>query len=88
MARGRREAWLLLKETYREWSRDNALRHGAALSYYTVFSLPPLLFLVVAISGLVFGQEAARRHLLVQAEGLIGARGADAIRIVLEHTGG
>lgn len=82
------KAWLLLKETYREWSRDNALRHGAALSYYTVFSLPPLLFLVVAISGLVFGEEAARGQLLTHAQRLIGARGAHAIRVVLENTGG
>jgi membrane protein len=81
-------AWLLLKETYREWSRDNALRHGAALSYYAVFSLPPLLFLVVAISGLAFGEEAARGQLLSHAQRLIGERGAQAIRIVLEHTGG
>lgn len=81
-------AWLLLKETYREWSRDNALRHGAALSYYTVFSLPPLLFLVVAISGLAFGEEAARGQLLTHARRLIGGRGALAIGVVLENTGG
>lgn len=88
MGRGKVPVWLLLKETYREWRRDDALHHGAALSYYTVFSLPPLLFLVVAIAGLVFGEEAARGHLLTHVHALIGEKGAQAVRTVLENTGG
>jgi membrane protein len=80
-------AWWLLKETYAEWRRDKALRFGAALSFYTVFSLPPLLFLVVSIAGVVYGEEATRGHLVGQVEGLIGERGAEAIQAILQHTG-
>src|SRR5512134_1970106 len=80
-------AWELLKETYAEWRRDKAMRFGAALSFYTVFSLPPLLFLVVSIAGAVYGEEAARGHFVGQVEGVIGKRGAEAIQAILQHTG-
>lgn len=87
--KGRRiDAWSLLKETYAEWRRDNALRFGAALSYYTVFSLPPLLFLVVAVAGVIYGEEAAQGHLVAQAKGVVGELGAEAIQSILQHTGG
>jgi membrane protein len=81
-------AWRLVKETYSEWSRDNALRLGAALSYYTVFSLPPLLFLAVGIAGILFGEEAARGHLVGEVRVRIGVPAAEAIRTILEHSGG
>jgi membrane protein len=88
MKKRRIDAWQLLKETYAEWRRDNALRFGAALSYYTVFSLPPLLFLAVAVAGVVYGEEAAQGHLVAQAKGVIGEIGAEAIQAILKHTGG
>ena len=50
----------LVKETGSAWSEHNAFRLSAALSYYTVFSLPPLLLLVIVIAGSVFGEAAAR----------------------------
>ena len=50
----------ILKDAAADWSEDNAPRLGAALSYYTVFSLAPLLLITIAIAGLAFGQEAAR----------------------------
>jgi len=49
----------LLKTAYLEWSKDKAPRMGAALAYYTIFSLAPLLIIAVAIAGLAFGVQAA-----------------------------
>src|SRR5258708_35906353 len=50
----------LLKVTYLEWSRDKVPRMGAALAYYTIFSLAPLLVIAIAIAGLAFGVKAAQ----------------------------
>jgi len=52
-------AWSMAKQTFSEWSNDKGGRLGAALSYYTVFSLAPLLLIVISIAGLVFGRQAA-----------------------------
>ena len=51
-----RAVWDLLVETYREWSQDNAPTLGAALAFYTTFSLAPLLIVVIAVVGFVFGR--------------------------------
>jgi membrane protein len=52
-------AWALLTETFAAWSEDKVPRLGAALAYYTTFSLAPLLVIVVGVASLVFGAEAA-----------------------------
>jgi membrane protein len=70
----------LLKRTVQEWSEDKASRLAAALSYYTIFSLAPLLVIVIAIAGLVFGEEAAQQQLVGQIEALVGEEGAFAIQ--------
>ncbi len=72
--------WILLTEAAGKWNLHNAPRLGAALSYYTVFSLAPLLVLAVGIAGLVFGKEAVTGELSVQLQSLIGADGAKAIQ--------
>ncbi len=69
----------LLREAYAEWQRDGALDLGAALAYYTSFSLAPLFVIVIAIAGLAFGAEAARGEIFAQLRGLIGVNGAEAI---------
>ena len=73
----------LLKETASSWSADYAPSMGAALSYYTLFSIAPLLLIVIAIAGLVFGGEAARGEIFGQLAGLIGAEGAKAVEGLL-----
>lgn len=78
-----KSAGRLLKETYAEWKEDKALRLGAALSYYTVFSLPPLLVLVVAVAGLVFGAEAARGQIVKEFQGLIGQGGTETVQTMI-----
>lgn len=76
--------WTLLKEAFEKWSTDKAPRLGAALSYYTVFSLVPLLVLTISIAGLVFGTEAAQQAIMTQIESLVGPQSAAAIKQMLE----
>jgi len=70
----------LLREVFAEWSKDNALSLGAALAYYTIFSMAPLLVLVIAIAGLVFGQKAAEGQIVGQIAGLVGDTAAQTIQ--------
>lgn len=75
----------LLGKTWQEWNKDGAPRLGAALSYYTIFSLAPLLILIIGIAGLVFGEEAARGQLFGQIRGLVGEQGAVAIEAMVKN---
>ena len=79
------QAWSLLTETYSEWSRHQAPKLGAALAYYTVLSMAPLVVVMVAVIGLAFGQQAARGEILKQIEGLVGQQGAQAIQTVVAN---
>lgn len=78
--------WNLLKATAAEWSRDQAPRLGAALAYYAVFSLAPLLIIAVSISGFVFGHEAATGQIVGQIQGLVGPDTAMAIQTMIEKS--
>lgn len=77
--------WDLLKESVSDWSRHNVPKLGAALAYYTVLSIAPLLVVVIAIVGLVFGQQAARGQIEQQIQNLVGTQGAEAIQTVIAH---
>ena len=77
--------WELLKETFKEWNEDKASRLAAALAYYTVFSLAPLLIIVIAIAGAVFGDEAARGQIVGQLKGLLGKDGAEVIQMAIQN---
>jgi membrane protein len=74
-----REAMRLMKEAASSWSADYAPSMGAALSYYTLFSIAPLLIIVIAVAGLVFGDEAARGAIFEQLRGMTGDEGARAV---------
>ncbi|WP_009634039.1 YihY/virulence factor BrkB family protein [Synechocystis sp. PCC 7509] len=74
----------LLKETVDEWNKDKASRLAAALAYYTVFSLSPLLIIAIAIAGAIFGEEAARGEIVGQIQGLVGKDGAEFIQTAIE----
>ena len=76
VARSPKALWGLLKDSGSAWSDDYAQSMGAALSYYTVFSIAPLLLIVIAIAGLVFGREAASGQIFAQVRGLLGEQGA------------
>jgi membrane protein len=74
----------LLKSTYDEWSRDKAPRMGAALAYYTIFSLAPLLVIAIAIAGFVFGTKAVEGRITDQIQGLVGAESAHAVQTMIQ----
>ena len=69
----------LFKQTWTEFSDDKAPRLGAALAYYTVFSIAPLLLIAIAIAGLVFGHQAAQGQIQQQLSGVLGKGTADAM---------
>ena len=69
----------LVKKVFSDWSEDRAPRLGAALAYYAVFSLAPLLVLLIGIAGLVFGQEAVESSVMAQVGGMVGEEGGNAI---------
>ena len=75
--------WTLVKSAVSSWLDDYAPSMGAALSYYAVFSMAPLLLIVVSVAGLVFGEEAVRGELFTQLQGLMGEEGANAIQGLL-----
>ncbi len=69
----------LLTETFNKWWEDRIPQVAAALAYYTVFSIAPLLLVAIGIAGLVLGRDEARAQILVQASSLLGAPGAVAV---------
>lgn len=79
-----RSTWQLLRAAADAWIDDHASRMGAALAYYTLFSIAPLLLIAVSVAGLAFGEEAARGELLEQLAGLVGARNAATVQSLLE----
>lgn len=84
MSKAQRDNWWgLIKKAGASWVDDYAPSMGAALSYYTVFSLAPLLVIVIAIAGLVFGQEAARGEVFAQLSGLLGTDAAKTVEELL-----
>jgi membrane protein len=74
----------MIRESVEAWLNDYAPSMGAALAYYTLFSMAPLLIIVIAVAGLVFGQEAARGEIVAQIQGLIGRDGAVAVQALLK----
>jgi len=69
------------------WSKDSASRFSAALSYYAVFSLAPLLVIIIAITGLVFGDEAAKGQISSQISGLIGPNAGETVQSAVAAVG-
>lgn len=76
--------WYLLKRAGHEWIDDKAGRLGAALAYYTIFSVAPLLIVVVAVAGFAFGEEAVRGQIVGELAGLVGQQSAETIQTMIE----
>jgi membrane protein len=76
---GPRQLFHLFLQSVKAWSDDYAPSMGAAISYYTVFSLAPLLVIVIAIAGAVFGREAVQGLISAQLSGLVGVQGAEMV---------
>src|SRR5258708_4154416 len=79
-----RGSWQLLRASAQAWNDDYAASMGAALAYYTTFSLAPLLIIVIAVAGLVFGREAARGEIAAELSGLVGPEGAKTVQELLK----
>lgn len=78
-----KSGWGLLVKTFTSWLNDYAPSMGAALAYYTLFSMAPLLLIVISVAGLVFGQDAARGEIEAQLRMLIGNGGARTVQDLL-----
>ncbi len=78
-----RQWWTLVKSAGSAWIDDYAPSMGAALAYYTVFSVAPLLLIVISVAGLVFGADAARGAIFTQLQGMMGDEGAKAVESLL-----
>jgi len=76
--------WSLIKESVSAWIDDYAPSMGAALAYYTVFSMAPLLLIVIAVAGLVFGEAAAQGEIVAQLRDVMGDEGAVAVQGLLK----
>jgi|RhiMethySRZTD1v2_1073278.scaffolds.fasta_scaffold319277_2 membrane protein len=82
----RRKYWQLARKSVDEFFEDSPFQLAAALSFYTVLSLSPLVLIVVAAAGLVWGEQPVRSELLNQIRELTGDAGAETVRTVLEST--
>lgn len=74
-----KQEWHLIRQTINAWIDDYAPSMGAAIAFYTMFSIAPLLLIVIAVAGWVFGADAAHGEILAQLQGLLGTEGATAI---------
>ena len=77
--------WKLLKTIVMKWLDDEPFQSAAALSYYTLFSLAPLLIISIAVAGFVFGREAAQNQIVTTIQGLIGQESAQAVQAMIQN---
>jgi membrane protein len=75
----------ILKTTFGAWNRHEAPRLGAALAFYTILSLSPLVIIVVAVGGLLFSRSTAQMHILNEVQGMIGPEGGKAVQSMLAN---
>ncbi|MGE5200648.1 MAG: YihY/virulence factor BrkB family protein [Acidobacteriota bacterium] len=83
-----REIWLVLRAAAAGWIDDRAATMGAAIAYYAVFSLGPVLILIIAVAGLVYGQQAAEGALFDEIAALVGQESAGAVQALLRGASG
>jgi membrane protein len=78
-----KRTWFYLKSSARAWDRDNVTIHGAALSYYTAFSIAPLLVIAISVASLFFGQQAIQGEVSKVLSGLVGASAAQGVQAMI-----
>ena len=76
---------ILLKESYNGFNDDDGMKLAASLSYYTIFSLPPLLIIIISLSGVFFGADAVKGELFGQIKGLVGSTAAIQIQEIIKN---
>jgi membrane protein len=80
-----KKTWHLLKFTFHEFIDDSGIKLAAALSYYTIFSLPPLIIIITSVCGVFFGQEAIKGEIFGQINGLVGNEAALQIQETIKN---
>jgi membrane protein len=83
-----RAACKLLKLTFTEWMNDNAFELSAALAFYTIFSIAPVLLIAVGVASFFLAPDAATNQIVSEMKKMIGAQGADAVRQVIDSSRG
>jgi len=78
-------SWKLLKQTFFEFEKDNAIKLSASLSYYTIFSLPPLLIIILSIFSFIFGKDAVTGRFFGQINGMVGDEAAIQIQETIKN---
>jgi membrane protein len=78
-------AWLLARETFQAFSDDNVFKLSASLAYYTVFSLSPMLLIVISVCSIFFGREAIQGQVQGQIRGLVGEQAAVQIQEMIKN---
>ncbi len=81
-----KEVWSFTKEMFSSFGEDNVMSKSAALSYYTVFSLAPILVIVITVAGFVIGREAMQNEVANQLTGLMGKEAATQLQTMMEST--
>jgi len=82
-----RWSWQFVKDVVSQWIEDQPFQLAAALSYYTLFSLAPLLIIAISVAALAFGREAAQNQIVETIQGMIGKESAQAIQEMIQHAG-
>jgi membrane protein len=80
-----REIWRLLKETVSEWQFNQVSLLASSLAYYTVFSLAPLMIIVITIVGAIFGEAAAKGEVVGRIQGVVSEQGARVIETAIAN---
>lgn len=80
------EIWEFIEKVFDQWIEDKCPKLGAALSFYTIFSLSPLLVIAISIAGVIFGKEAARGEVVYQIKDLVGEQGAMIVQTALKNS--
>jgi membrane protein len=80
------QVWILLRDTYTEWSNDKASQLGAALAFYTIFSLAPILIIIVAVVGFILGKESVHAYILGELSKFVGQVNAEYVMNTINHS--
>lgn len=80
----RTSIWAFLKTTINEWVEAEPFQLAAALSYYTLFSLAPLLLIAIGVAGFAFGREAAQNQIVETLNGMIGQESAKTVQEIIQ----
>src|SRR5262249_21122559 len=82
----RQSVWEFLKSIVNQWIEDNPFQLASSLSYYTLFSLAPILIIAISVAGFIFGREAAQNQIVQTIQGLVGADSAKAVQSMIQKS--